>query len=177
MATATKQPTRTGGGGSAPSSANGDGNGGAPRPAGAAMDMLLTDAGGSGGITRWLPGPAGIKATAKLALRPDRDVLARAHRQGTGQQTGQAGEQHGGLRRATAGDAEHEGQVAHQPVVGAEHRRPCQPTGDLTVAGMRVATHHTDHVTAAPGVHRGGRRSCASGVQSERHEWRQRRRH
>ena len=48
-------------------------NGDAPRPTGAAMDMLLTDAGVSG-AGRWLPGLAGVKATARLALRPDRLV-------------------------------------------------------------------------------------------------------
>jgi class II poly(R)-hydroxyalkanoic acid synthase len=43
----------------------------APRPEGAAMDMLLTDA-GPGGIGRWLPGKPAAKAAARLALRPDR---------------------------------------------------------------------------------------------------------
>jgi polyhydroxyalkanoate synthase subunit PhaC len=47
------------------------GENGAPRPQGAAMDMLLTDA-GEGGIRRFLPGKALIKAGARLAARPDR---------------------------------------------------------------------------------------------------------
>ena len=46
---------------------------GAPRPAGAAMDMLLTDAGVSG-LGRWFPGRAAVKAAARLAVRPDRVV-------------------------------------------------------------------------------------------------------
>ena len=47
------------------------GENGAPRPQGAAMDMLLTDA-GEGGIRRFLPGKALLKAGARLAARPDR---------------------------------------------------------------------------------------------------------
>ncbi len=43
----------------------------APRPEGAAMDMLLTDAAG-GGVGRFVPGKALIKAGARLAVRPDR---------------------------------------------------------------------------------------------------------
>jgi len=37
------------------------------------MDMLLTDNGVSG-LRRWVPGPSGLKAAARLAARPDRVV-------------------------------------------------------------------------------------------------------
>jgi polyhydroxyalkanoate synthase len=47
------------------------GEDGEPRPQGGAMDMLLTDA-GEGGIRRFLPGKAMLKAGVRLAARPDR---------------------------------------------------------------------------------------------------------
>ncbi len=56
----------------AAASAGANGSGDA-RPQGAAMDMLLTDAAGEGGgIGRFLPGKALVKAGARLATRPDR---------------------------------------------------------------------------------------------------------
>jgi hypothetical protein len=72
-------------------------------------------------------GDVGGRRSEQLSLRADRHVFAGAHRQRAGQQPGQAGQsgqQDGGRGRATAGDAEHQGQVADQAVVGAEHRGP-----------------------------------------------------
>jgi polyhydroxyalkanoate synthase subunit PhaC len=47
------------------------GENGEPRPQAGAMDMLLTDA-GEGGIRRFVPGKAILKAGVRLAARPDR---------------------------------------------------------------------------------------------------------
>ena len=36
------------------------------------LDMLLTEAASGGGTQRWVPGMAGVRAAAKLAVRPQR---------------------------------------------------------------------------------------------------------
>jgi polyhydroxyalkanoate synthase len=43
-------------------------------PESASLDMLLTEATNGGPVQRWTPGVAGLKAAAKLAVRPERVV-------------------------------------------------------------------------------------------------------
>jgi len=54
--------------------ANGTGEGRHASRAGGnpGLDALLTDASSGGGLSRWLPGRAGMELAAKLALRPHR---------------------------------------------------------------------------------------------------------
>ena len=53
-------------------------------------------------------------------MRAHGDVLTGTHRQGSGEQTGGAGEQDDRVRHAGRADAEDEREVRDQPVVGAE---------------------------------------------------------
>ena len=77
----------------------------------------------------------------QLALRPHRHVFPGAHRQRSGQQAGDAGEQDGPRVDTGGADAQHQRQVADEAVVGAEHRRPERP-GQLLPAPRRQASQH-----------------------------------
>ena len=58
----------------------------------------------------------------QLGLRPHGDVLPRGHGEGTGDQTGDAGQADGSYRGMGAGHAEDEGDVGDQAVADAEDR-------------------------------------------------------
>jgi hypothetical protein len=60
----------------------------------------------------------------QLARTLDRQPLSQRHRDGSGQETGQAGEQDGVPLHLGAGNAHHQAEVGDQPVVRAQDRRP-----------------------------------------------------
>ncbi len=90
----------------------------------------------------------------QLALRTHRDILSCPHRQGAGQQSGQAGDEHGVVGHAAGTDTQHQGEVADQSVVRPEHR-------GAKAAGQPAAAlggQRPDHlaVDAFVGGHGGG---------------------
>ena len=102
-----------------------------------------------------LRGGVGAGCLEQFALRAHRDVLPRSHRQGAGQQARDTGEQHGHRRHAGRADAEHEGEVRDQPVVGAEHGG-AEAAGRTSATAGREPAHHLP-VDALVGRHGLGR--------------------
>ncbi len=62
-------------------------------------------------------------ALQELGLRRHRDVLTGGHRESTGDQSGEAGEQHHRGRRVGGGDPEDQRDVGEQAVADPENRR------------------------------------------------------
>ena len=60
----------------------------------------------------------------QLTLGVHRDVFAGAHRQRSGQQPSQAGDEHRVVGHPAGADTQHEGEVADHAVVSTEHRGP-----------------------------------------------------
>jgi hypothetical protein len=80
-----------------------------------------------------------------VALRADGHVLTGRHREGSGDQAGDAGGDDRGARRARCGHPEHEARGRHDAVVGAQHGGP-QPVGavaemDLPAESRRARCH------------------------------------
>lgn len=74
-----------------------------------------------------------------------RDPLAHGHGPGAGEQAGEAGDDDGVLGEAGAGDAHHQGEVGHEPVVSTEHGGAQGVAADGAVPALqprdRVAGH------------------------------------
>jgi hypothetical protein len=76
----------------------------------------------------------------QLPLRAHRDELARAHRERAGEQPREAGEQHDAGGHSARPDAQHEGEVRDEAVVGAEDRGAEGP-GEAGAAALGESPH------------------------------------
>ena len=99
-------------------------------------------------------GRVGGGCLEQLALGPDRDVLARTHRQGAGEEARDAREQHHRGGHPGRADAEHEREVGDEPVVRAEHGCPER----ARQAPAPACGERADHLAVDPLVGRHGRR-------------------
>ncbi|MNE47349.1 hypothetical protein D3C80_1417520 [compost metagenome] len=106
---------------------------------------LLVDGGqlamlglGIGGQFGGLAGDVGLFG---IGLGTDRDVLARGHRHGPGDQSGHARDQDGGLGRARRRHADDQAGGRDDAVVGAQHRRahPADPADQMGFVVNRAA--------------------------------------
>ena len=86
-----------------------------------------------------------------VLLRMHRDVLARGHRHGAGDETGNAGDQHAAMGRVRRRDTQNQASCRQDAVIGTHHRRRAAihsvRSGAVSAATSRVPWSSSGHVS------------------------------